>query len=111
MDVVLMKKRKALERFLSHIETPDGREGCWLWTGAKNEDGYGRFSYENRLWLPHKWLWELGHGPVPEGLVLDHLPHCRNRACVNPTHLEPITQQDNVKRGNYCRAKEQETAQ
>lgn len=105
-----VKLRRVIERFLKKIEVPNGKEGCWLWTGAKNEDGYGRFSYEDRLWLPHRWLWEQFYGPVQDGLVLDHkCPGTRNRACVNPTHLEPITQQENVKRGNYSRKQEQES--
>lgn len=96
---------KALKRFLEKVVVPDGKEGCWLWTGAKTKDGYGRFSYEDRLYLPHRWLWQALRGrTIPDGRVLDH--RCRNRNCVNPTHLDCITQQENVVRGNWARKQE-----
>lgn len=70
---------------------------CWLWKGAINEHGYGHMRSEGRFVRPHRVAYELLVGPVPEGLVLDHL--CRTPACVNPAHLEPVTQSENLKRG------------
>jgi hypothetical protein len=73
---------------------------CWLWLGTIGDDGYGRFARGSRadgMVVAHKMAWTLVRGPVPPGLQLDHL--CRNRACVRPDHLEPVTQQENVRRG------------
>lgn len=75
-------------------------DGCWEWQGIKYPTGYGQIS----LWLgdrqttrrAHRVGYELLVGAIPDGLVLDHL--CENRACVNPAHLEPVTQSVNVRR-------------
>jgi len=72
-------------------------EGCWLWTAGKSA-GYGRSRYERgKTRRAHRRVYELLIGPVPEGLELDHL--CRNRACCNPWHLEPVTHRENILRG------------
>ena len=70
---------------------------CWLWTGRLRKDGYANFSFEGRHVLAHRFAYELEIGPIPDGLTLDHL--CRVRHCVRPDHLEPVTQAENVKRG------------
>ncbi|MFC8339351.1 HNH endonuclease signature motif containing protein [Streptomyces rubiginosohelvolus] len=70
---------------------------CWEWTGAKTTGGYGQFWLKPRLVVSHRYAYEQMVGPIPEGLQLDHL--CRNRACVNPAHLEPVSQQVNILRG------------
>ena len=69
---------------------------CWLWTGAITNKGYGTFSTVRTL-RAHRVAYELCVGAIPEGLTLDHL--CRNRACVNSAHLEPVTNKQNVLRG------------
>jgi len=69
---------------------------CWRWTGALR-DGYGLFLNTNRSESAHRWNYERLVGPIREGLQLDHL--CRVRRCVNPEHLEPVTQRENVLRG------------
>lgn len=68
-------------------------DDCWLWTGAKQNRGYGNY----RSKLAHRVSYERYIGPIPNGLTIDHL--CRNRLCVNPAHLEPVTQYENNMRG------------
>jgi len=75
---------------------------CWLWTGGNDRRGYGRFSdADQRQVLAHRFAYELLVGPIPEGLDLDHL--CRVPACVNPAHLEPVTNAENHRRGAMAR--------
>lgn len=72
---------------------------CWEWVGAISDTGYGSFhiSKEQGRTGAHRYVWELLMGPIPDGLVVDHL--CRNRSCVNPDHLEPILEAENIRRG------------
>jgi hypothetical protein len=73
---------------------------CWMWTaGISTDTGYGLFSDErrSRKISAHRFSYETHKGPIPEGLELDHL--CRVRRCVNPDHLEAVTHQINVLRG------------
>lgn len=73
-------------------ETP-----CWVWTGNFQTHGYGTITVDGKGRVAHRFRWEKVNGPVPDGLELDHL--CRNRACVNLDHLEPVTHAENVRRG------------
>ena len=73
------------ERFWSKVELT---EGCWNWT-AGTSHGYGHYSIGKRTHKAHRLAYESVVGPIPDGLTLDHL--CRNRACVRPDHLEPVT--------------------
>ena len=72
--------------------------GCWLWTGSIRTDGYGQFWNGQRNVKAHRFAYEDRGREIPDGLELDHL--CRNRACVNPDHLEPVTHLTNIRRGN-----------
>jgi hypothetical protein len=71
--------------------------GCWEWTGLLSPDGYGDITHAGRRWRAHRLSYIAFVGPIPEGLVLDHL--CRNKVCVNPAHLDPTTSRINVLRG------------
>lgn len=71
--------------------------GCWTWLGRKNDGGYGRVRKNRTQYFAHRVAYTISHGPITDGLVIDHL--CRNRGCVNPAHLEMVTQQVNVIRG------------
>jgi hypothetical protein len=76
---------------------PDACTGCWLWTSEVNRQGYGRVRWEGTKLLAHRVAYEATRGPIATGLVIDHL--CRTRHCVNPDHLEAVTQQENILRG------------
>jgi len=71
--------------------------GCWEWTSWRIKNGYGRIQLKDGPKLAHRVVYELLVGRVPPGLTLDHL--CRNRLCVNPEHLQPVTMRENVLRG------------
>lgn len=70
--------------------------GCWLWVGSRTTAGYGSFFFSKQRYA-HRFAYELCIGKIPDGLELDHL--CRIRCCVNPSHLEPVTTQENGRRG------------
>jgi len=77
----------------------DAEGDCWSWLGARTQGGYGYawVDASHKHVRAHRLAWELLVGPIPDGLVLDHL--CRVRLCVNPDHLEPVTIGINSKRG------------
>lgn len=84
--------------YLIDLET-----GCWVWQRAKTKAGYGQVPVGGRMLYAHRVYYEDDVGPIPDGLVLDHL--CRNPACCNPDHLEPLTQAENMRRArrSVCR--------
>ena len=70
--------------------------GCWRWTGRATREGYGWVWWDGRARWAHRLSYELHVGPIPEGLVVDHL--CGHPWCVNPEHLEPVTERENLRR-------------
>ena len=88
-------ERKSIEeRFWSKVEKGPG---CWEWTACKLKKGYGRIKQNGVKYSAHRISWEMKNGKIPKGLQIDHL--CRNTSCVNPDHLEPVTQKENILRG------------
>ena len=78
---------------------PEPMSGCWIWIGAKKSTGYGVTRWNGKKnALPHRIAYTLLCGPIPTGLTIDHL--CRNRLCVNPSHMEAVTNKVNILRGN-----------
>jgi len=74
-------------------------DGCWVWNGSMMNEGYGVYGKRRRgeSNLAHRIMYEVMVGPIPAGMTIDHL--CRNRRCVNPAHLEPVSIAENVMRG------------
>lgn len=93
-------------RFFSHVDRR-GLDECWAWQGSHNRprrgSPYGTFRFQDRTRPAHVVSYLLAHGPdsIPAGLVLDHL--CSHTLCVNPAHLEPVTQAENVHRGRLTK--------
>lgn len=78
----------------------DKDTGCWQWIGdigKRYNDGYGRFFINGKSYRAHRVSYLIYIGDIPKDIVLDHL--CRNRSCVNPYHLEPVTSIENIRRG------------
>ena len=99
VDLIGTMDREQLGKFWSHV---DKTGDCWTWNGRRMSSGYGLWTVRPRLSKAtnvgaHRVAYLLLVGPIPDGLVLDHL--CRNRSCVNPSHLEPVTIKENVRRG------------
>lgn len=101
---IIRRRKPPIERFLSKVHF-NTETGCWDWTAAKDSDGYGTFQYSHILsdhGHAYKFSYSFFVGQMPKGLQHDHL--CRNRGCVNPFHLEPVTCRENLLRGQTSAA-------
>lgn len=94
--IVIAVDDAAVARFWSHVGDDRRPEVCWPWLACTCR-GYGHFGAFGRQVQAHRLSYELTRGEIPAGLTLDHL--CRNRSCVNPAHLEPVSRGENVLRG------------
>lgn len=83
------------EKVWSRVDIGSG-DDCWLWTGIRDRQGYGLVGFRNRFTRVHRFAYEQMVGPIPDGLVIDHL--CGVTSCVNPRHLEPVTSAENTRR-------------
>jgi hypothetical protein len=85
---------ETVKRFWAKVEKTDG---CWLWTGGLNANGYGRFGAKRlNIHYAHRFSYHLEFGAIPDGAEIDHL--CRNRICVRPDHLEVVSHRQNIRR-------------
>lgn len=90
----------SLEKKLAFYSMPEPNTGCWLWFGAMTSKGYGQLRYGDARLQAHRAAYEAEHNiSIDPELVVDH--RCRNRACVNPQHLEVVTQKINTRRGYW----------
>jgi hypothetical protein len=98
MEVTMLRREYTpadVARFWAKVEKqPDG---CWVWVASRDAWGYGHFGHRRVIRSAHRCAYEIAVGPIPDGLTIDHL--CRNPACVNPAHLEPVTMTENLRRG------------
>lgn len=97
------KPKRLVDRFHAGYEV-DFATGCWIWTRSKDRKGYGRlanFDAVLQRWAPkyaHRVSYELFHGEIPDGLVVDHM--CNTPSCVNPDHLQVLTNRANILRSS-----------
>lgn len=84
-------------RFWGNVNGYGPVDTCWLWGGRVDGFGYGHFKVKGHSLKAHRVAWTLRRGAIEAGLTLDHL--CRNPRCVNPSHLELVTNKENILRG------------
>ena len=85
-------------RFWDYVHKDADPDGCWMWTGSTQEDGYPHYTFTNprKTIIAHRYAWVLVRGAIPDDLDLDHL--CSNRGCVNPWHHQLLTRSENVRK-------------
>ena len=94
MQPPTQKDRLAASERLFGKNTTPGANGCLMWEGSIDRGGYGIFTALDSDKRAHRYAWERANGPIPEGMVIDHM--CHNRACVNIEHLRLATTKQNA---------------
>ena len=84
----------SLDRILSRFQMPDYPDGCWIWTGATTQNGYGRVGFRGESHYVYRLTYEVFRGPIPDGSYMDHA--CRTPSCGNPWHVTPVSPAVNV---------------
>lgn len=95
----------AVARFWSKVEVR-GEAECWPFKGTVLRNGYGQFTVQGKAYEAHRFSYEISVGPIPKGLTIDHVKArgCTLHNCVNPSHLEPVTIQENLRRSDCVSA-------
>lgn len=88
-------KKKSRQMGLSFDDRTERRGDCLIWTGPTDRDGYGKTRLDGRYVYAHRYAWERIHGPLPEGVMVDHRDHC-DPACCEVAHLRPATKRENA---------------
>lgn len=89
-----IEPRKVMKKLVEIGQSPGD---CWEWIGTINhKTGYGKKTFAGKDYLAHRWVFEMLQGPIPEDKVINHI--CSNRACVNPHHLEVVSQTENCRK-------------
>ena len=93
---VLRRWRARLEDCFQEVPcaSKEVKGNCWQWTMSRTGGGYGKKWVGDRFVLAHRAMWEKLRGPIPDGMLIDHV--CRNRACCNPDHLRVVTPKQNA---------------
>lgn len=97
MDLTRIRTDTSLRERLLALADATSLDACWPWRGAKTTKKYGKFSIGGKIYQAHRISYLVFIGPVPDGLVIDHL--CRNRSCINPRHMEAVSSRENTLRG------------
>lgn len=98
LTILKLTREPSLEKkFFAHLDKEIESGGCWIWKGGTHARGYARIGHNMQRYYAHRVSYELHFGPIPNNLTIDHL--CRNKACVNPAHLEAVSIRTNLLRG------------
>jgi len=85
-------------RYKRLVQMGETANDCWVWLGNINKQtGYGHKQWHGKTLSAHRWIWEIFFGQIPDDRVINH--KCRNRGCVNPHHLEVVSQAANCRHG------------
>jgi hypothetical protein len=99
IDLRTIQHPPLAERFVSKVKEPfDAHNDCWLWTGVTDRKGYGKIYAHGKMQKAHRISYELFNGLIPREYDIDHL--CKNRKCVNPSHLQTLARQEHYGQGH-----------